>query len=140
MKKFWNDSFYINSFISNDQSITGTLNPINWDRFGKIKQFSIYSEDEEDIIVVSYSNKRKLEKLLNKRVLAKGQVKIDENGDKYIRLKSIKELTGPTSPAINLAKPIESTFWNDEYSLSIPKDYAIAQYNQIGDTYLWEAS
>lgn len=138
MKKFWNDTFYIDSFINKDQSVTGTLNPIHWDRHGRIKQFSIYSEDEEDIIIEGYPNKKKLEKLLNKRVLAKGQVRTNEDEEKFIKLKSIKELTGPTSPAISLVKPIEPGFWNEEYSLSIPKEYALAQYNQIGDTY-WEA-
>ena len=138
MKKFWNDTFYIDSFINKDQSITGILNPIHWNRHGRIKQFSIYSEDEEDIIIEGYSNKRKLEKLLNKRVLAKGQVRTNGDGEKFINLKSIEELTGPTSPAISLIRPIKSGFWNEEYSLSIPKEYAIAQYNQIRDIY-WEA-
>ena len=136
MKKFWNDTFYIDSFINKDQSVTGILNPIHWDRHGNIKQFSIYTDEEEDIIIEGYLDKRKLEKLLNKRVLAKGQIRTNEDGEKFIKLKSIKELTGPTSPAINLVSPIETSFWNEEYSLSIPREYALTQYNQIGGTYL----
>jgi hypothetical protein len=138
MRKFRNNTFSLDSFDNKDQSITGTLNPIHWDRHGNIKKFSIYSDDQEDIIIEGYTNKTKLEKLLNKRVFAKGQVRTDEYGDKFIKLKSIKELTGPTSPAISLVRPIEPGLWGEEYSLSISKDYVLTQYNQIGDTY-WEA-
>ncbi len=138
MKKFWNDTFYINSKIEKEKSIIGTLNPIRWDKNGRIKQFSIYSEEEEDVIIENFQNKRKLTKLLNKRVIAVGKVRLDEDGNKYIKLKSIKELTGPTSPAINLVKPIEAGLWNEEYSLSIPKEYALHQYNQNTGS-LWEA-
>ncbi len=138
MKKFWNNHFNIESFKRNEQNIIGTLNPIHWDRKGKIKQFSIYSEDEEDIIIEGYQNKSKLKKLLNKRVLATGTVRTDDNGQKFIYLKKIKELTGPTSPAISLVKPPDLGLWNEEYSLSIPKEYALAQYNQFSESY-WEA-
>ena len=114
MKNFWNDTFYINPKKEKEKSITGTLNPIRWDKNGRIKQFSIYSEEEEDVIIEHFQNKRKLTKLLNKRVIAVGKVRLDEEGNKYIKLKNIKELTGPTSPAINLVKPIDAGLWNEE--------------------------
>lgn len=137
MKKFWNDTFYTNSKTEKEKSIIGTLNPIRWDKNGRIKQFSVYSE-EEDVIIENFQNKRKLTKLLNKRVIAVGKVRLDEEDNKYIKLKSIKELTGPTSPATNLVKLIDAGLWNEEYSLSIPKEYALHQYNQHAGAF-WEA-
>ncbi|ATH07309.1 hypothetical protein BIY24_04965 [Halobacteriovorax marinus] len=138
MKKFWNDTFYINSLTEKEESIVGTLNPIRWDKNGEIKQFSIYSTDEEDIIIEGYPKKRKLIKMLNKRVLAKGKVRIDENGDKFIKINNIKEISGPGAPVNSFIRPIEPSLWNEEYSLSIPKEYALAQYGQANETF-WEA-
>lgn len=135
MKKFWHDKSYFTSQVSKEQSLVGTLNPISWSSLGKVQQFSIYS-DGEDIIIEGYQNKRKLEKLLSKNVLAKGKLRIDEDGEKFLILKSIKELSGPTSPAINLRSPVEASFWSEEYSLSIPKEYALAQYGQVSNSYL----
>ncbi len=108
--------------LAPEKIITGILNPIKWYGNGKIKEFSIYS-NEEDIIIEGYRKKRKLENLLNKLVVAKGQIRIGESGEKFIKLKSIKELKSPTSPPANLIKPRESIF-GEEYSVLIPKEYA----------------
>lgn len=139
MKKLWNETFYINSVTINkesEESIVGTLNPISWDRNDGIKQFSIYSTDEEDIIIEGYTNKRKLIGMLNKRVLAKGNIRIDENGDKFIRIKEIKKISGQSSPTNNFFGPTVPSLWNEEYSLSIPKEYTFSQYGQENEVFL----
>lgn len=137
MKKFWNDTLYINS-IEKNESIVGILNPICWNKNGEIKQFSIYSTDEEDFIIEGYPKKQKLMRMLNKRVLAEGKVRIDENEVKFIKIKNIKELSGPGSPVNSFIRPPGPSLWNEEYSLSIPKEYALGQFGQAYETF-WEA-
>ena len=100
-------------------------------------KFSIYSDTEEDIIIDNYKNKRKLKKLLNKRVQAKGKVQTNKWGDKYIRIKSIKELADPESPPENLLETPRSHLWIEDYPLSFPKEHMFSKYISLEDL-SWE--
>lgn len=138
MKHFWNDPPYLKKLNTQYKTIIGTLNPINWDNDGVPNLFSIFTDDEEDIIVEGYQNRKKLLKLLNKRVIAKGILRINKDNEKLLHAKSIRELTGPTSPAMNISNSVRPNFWEDEYSLAIPKEYALKQYGQFQGSY-WQA-
>ncbi len=135
MKNLWNDTFNIKKLTSKEDSITGVLNPIHWDRHGRVKQFSIYSDEEEDVIIEKGFDRKKLLRLLNKRVLAKGKIQTNSNGDKFISLKAIKEVSGPTSPATHTHNLMTPSLWGEEYSISIPKEYAFSQYGKFADLY-----
>ena len=133
MRRTWRETFYKTATTDNCQIITGVLNPIHWDRNGKIRKFSIYSEDEEDIIIEGYLNKQKLESLLSKRVLGKGKIRVNKNCEKFIRLRSIKEIAGPPPSALGQQKSTLPSLWDEEYSLKIP-----AQYTSNKESF-WEA-
>ncbi|PIR35930.1 MAG: hypothetical protein COV37_05930 [Bdellovibrio sp. CG11_big_fil_rev_8_21_14_0_20_39_38] len=120
MRKIWKNTFNSRTLTNKEQSIIGTLNPIHWDKEDDVDQFSIYSDEEEDIIIEEFHNKKRLSRLINKRVLARGKIRIDENGEKHIKLKMIKELSPPTAPAVRLSNPITARFWSEEYSLLVP--------------------
>ncbi len=78
--------------------VTGFLCPISWDNNGRIKKFAIYTDAGEDIIIEGSYRLSKLRSLTNKLVLAKGVITEDEYEDKFINLKSIKEIKSPNSP------------------------------------------
>ena len=133
MKKRWNNPLFLRVSRKNENKVIGILNPIRWDKAGRVRQFSIYSDSEEDIIIEGYRNREKLKKLLNKRILATGQVRTNEYGEKFIKLKKIDELTGPSSPAVSLIRPPDIGFWNEEYSLMVPREYALNQYGRLSE-------
>jgi hypothetical protein len=139
MKRFWNDTFTPSKFRSKTKVVIGTLNPIMWDKKGKVKKFSIYSFEEEDIIIEGYRNRSKLKSLLNKKVEARGSIRRNEDGEKVIKLTKIKELKNPSTPSQNLTPEINLGMWSEEFSVSIPKDYAVLQYQNLQDSFL-EAS
>ena len=120
MKISWINTFYINSLKNKEQTFIGILTPINWDKNGRVKKFSIYSENSEDILIEGHPQMKKLKSLLKKRVLAKGQIRIDKNGVKHIKLISIKEIKNSTSPMKNRIRSMELSPWSEEYPLSIP--------------------
>jgi hypothetical protein len=134
MNDFWQERFNPSSLRRKKECIIGILNPIMWDKRGRIKKFSIYSQDE-DIIIEGYKNRERLKNLLNKKVEAKGQVTINEDGEKFIRLDKIRELEGPNSPAMNIY-PASAWMLNEEYSVCIPTDYALSQYENLRNEYL----
>ncbi len=138
MRKFWNDTFNPPSLGSKTETVIGTLNPIMWDRRGKIKKFSIYSYEDEDIIIEGFRNRAKLKNLLNKKVEAKGIIRVNEDGEKLIKLTNIRELTGPSSPGLNITPSLATGVWNEEFSVSIPKHYGFSQYENL-QAGRWEA-
>lgn len=78
--------------------VIGFLCPISWDSKGQIRKFAIYTDTGEDIIIEGSYRPNKLRSLTNKLVLAKGVITEDEYEDKFINLKSIKEIKSPNSP------------------------------------------
>ena len=108
-------------FRGKEQTVFGTLNPIMWNRHGQAIKFAIYSEDEEDIIIEDFKHKRKLEKLVNKTVQASGVIRVNDDGEKYIKLKRIRELSGPTSPTTP-SPWTKKSFWTDEFAIRIPQE------------------
>jgi hypothetical protein len=121
MKNFNFKNYLIHpSLREKKQNIVGTINPIQWDEKGKIKKFSIYTDLDEDILIENYPKKRKLKSLLGKRVEAIGVIKFNENGDKLIILKKIRELPDPGTSELKLIKP-ELYDYYQECPLAIPK-------------------
>ena len=124
MRKFWIETNSPMPVKRKPRTVVGTLVPISWDRRGKPIQFSIYSDDGEDLIVKDYRNKSRLRALRNKRVEAKGFIYYNRRGDKMIKLRKIEEIASPHSPS-ELASPISfSDHWEGDFSLNIPKEYA----------------
>lgn len=131
MKRHFNDTFSPSSYGRRLEKVIGILNPIMWDRRGAVQKFSIYSHDEEDIIIEGFKNKIKLKLLLGKKVEAKGRIQTNDDGEKVIKLSSIKELIGPSSPASSTSTATALGMWSDEYSVSIPKSYELSQYREL---------
>lgn len=128
-----NNTIHLKEISKHEETIRGILNPIRWDKYGRVTQYSIYSEEEEDIIILDRVHRKKLEKLVNQHVQAKGKViQVDED-TKYLRLKNIKALTGPNTPLNPHFGSFDKNFWDEEYSLSIPKEYAFSRYHQVSE-------
>ncbi len=135
MKKKWRNIPLVYSSKNKKKEIIGVLNPIEWDKEGEVKKYSIYTVDEEDIIIEEIFPNIKLKHLLNKKVLAKGILREDKEGQKFIKLKTIKQLIEPNSPATNLLKKPIFNVWPEEYELSIPKDYQFASTMNLSENY-----
>ncbi len=125
-------------------SIVGIVNPIEWNSNGKIKKFSIYTTDEEDIIVESsldFRQFRRLKSLLNKKVEATGRIYANDEGEKYIKLKRIRELTRPSAPAVNTFYPnkLEHALWPEEFAINFPQGWEAISENG-NPIHFWEAS
>ena len=138
MKKIWNQ---VRSKVSptNKKPITvvGTVTPIAWDRNGKAKTFSIYTHDEEDLIIENSSLNHKLCLLLNRTVEATGNLYINKEGEKCMRLDKVRGIRGPSSPAPASAYPKPNN-WYEEYSINIPRDVTVLSDNEPFDQ-IWEA-
>lgn len=97
--------------LFNHQIITGSINPISWDKYDNPKDFSIYTSDEEDFIIKGVSRKILLG-YLGSTVIAKGNVSVNSHGEKVIKVKSLKPIT-------NLPSGGESNNFYVEYSPSV---------------------
>lgn len=64
--------------------ITGVLTPIKWDNKGTPTDYSIFTHDEEDIIIKNYGDIIKLRYLQSKYVIAKGHITYNQDGEKVI--------------------------------------------------------
>ena len=123
MKKFGNSQLDQVTSKRDNQTIIGTLIPITWDRKGRAIRFSIYSSDGEDFIIKDYRFKSRLQRILNKNVQAVGEVSSNKYDEKFIKLKKIKELTGPSSPSMQVKVPKNQGLWDEEFVVNIPKNY-----------------
>lgn len=105
------------------QTVTGILTPIIWNKRGKPIKFSIFSDEGEDLVIKEYRYKIPLQRLLNKRVQAIGEIFNNKYGDRFIKLKKIKELTDPNSPSFQMNSTKGEHYWDEEFSVNVPKGY-----------------
>lgn len=134
----FNHSLSSNLLRQNIQSVTGILNPIEWDSKGVSTKFSIYSDDEEDILLEGPITRKKIEGLVNKRVVATGSVRLNEYGEKLMRVERIEKQNGPNSCALQLPKNDLLQFWGEEYSVEVPLENILNdQYGDSPETF-WD--
>lgn len=126
----FNDDFRfheVGSRQNREETITGILNPISWDKYGRVKKFSISSNGDEDIIIEGGANYQKLKSLINRNVIAWGKTwRSDEEGGKRIKLRHIEEVSFPSSSENWGNETFENDMWSDEYSVIIPDEYVSA--------------
>jgi hypothetical protein len=82
-----------------DVSIYGFFNPLSWGEDDIPTKFSIYTDEEEDIVIHSSLSWPVLKNYCGKRVEAHGTLGVDEDGNTSLHLKKIKELKGPANSA-----------------------------------------
>lgn len=116
MKKPWYKT--VNLKIPHLVEVIGVLNPIGWDKNGNVKKYSIYTQNEEDIIIEYIDNPELLQHFINNYVLAKGSVRIDLDGEKYIRIKHLKALAGGGPSTISRYASQNRSLLFDEFAVS----------------------
>jgi hypothetical protein len=55
-------------------SVSGIITPISWDKNDNVRGISIFTSDDEDIIISDATYFKKLRKLINKYVTVEGRV------------------------------------------------------------------
>jgi len=137
MRTLIHKPIYLDS-VNDNTTVYGILNPLLWDREGKPSEYSIYTDAEEDIIIDSSYPKKNLKKLSSKRVEAVGKIGFDEEGNKILRPKKIREIKGPLSSAATVSVPPSTNLWEWEFPVCLPKNYQNIDDGPI--TPLWKAS
>lgn len=69
------------------KTIRGTITPISWDKQGKIVKYSIYTEDDEDILLKGGGLEKVFKRLKNKRVKIFGDFLSRLNEIKVLQVK-----------------------------------------------------
>ncbi len=112
---------YLQHYLNNNlKKVSGFLNPIKWDSNGKAISFSIYTSNDEDIIITGNFSLEKMRLLLSKLVEAKGYIEVNKDGEKSLNLKSIREIQSPHTP-IMISKP---SYFSEEFCLNLPRNYS----------------
>jgi hypothetical protein len=80
--------------MNREERIVGVIGPIDWDDEGIPCEFSIYTLDEEDIVISAEKNtQRKLRNLVNRPVEITGMLSASYHTDeRIIKPKKIKKL------------------------------------------------
>ncbi|MEI8347334.1 MAG: hypothetical protein WCG27_07700 [Pseudomonadota bacterium] len=80
----------------NMRTLEGVILPITWNRYNQAKDFSIFTEEGDDILIDSYSaaSMKKIKGNLNSRVEVQGQIYDTDMGDKIIRVCKVKKIKG----------------------------------------------
>src|SRR5690606_27442521 len=112
--------------IQKEHRVVGTLNPIRWNHKGKVIEYAIFSEHEEDIIIEYSPSKKTLDRFLNKKILAIGYLRKNKYGEKFIKIKSIKEFSSQGTPTPVKKIRDEVDWYLQEYPLNLPEnDYQL---------------
>ena len=72
--------------------VEGVLTPIEWDAKGRPCAYSLFTWEEEDIVIQEFPKKKKLQKLKNHFVALEGKVFKNSYGEKFIRAFKVKKL------------------------------------------------
>ena len=103
------------------KTVVGHLAPIAWDDEGAATKFSIYTYEDDDLIVEGNYRIDNLKKLINKPVYAIGFIREQSNGDKFIDPILVREHKSTNFTSIGLQE-IKSKYseWGDEFSVIYP--------------------
>lgn len=112
-------------------SVVGTVTPIGWDYKDHAIRYSIFTHDQEDLIVENSTLNHKLSLLLNSVVEATGVLYENKDGEKCMRLEKVQGLRGPSSPA----PATVNNGWYEEFSINVPNKLAILKRDIIFDQY-----
>lgn len=93
------------------KTITGSLNPIKWNKQGKAIGFSIFTSEDEDIIIESYSDLKRLRKYSGYFVKVQGRIRINDFGDKSIKLFKIRK--------VKMNKDLNKNLFIDDFYLEV---------------------
>lgn len=123
MKKLWKDPFVPSSLRGQVrlETIVGTLRAIQWSPNGVATKFSICSFDDGELIVEYYDDIRKLQRLEGKIVEARGCIYFNDEGDKIIEPKNVRELKGSNPSQVYSEINIEDLNWVDELPTWVPE-------------------
>ncbi len=109
------------SFVPKSFSkVVGAVSPIEWDKSGKPKKFTIFTEWGEDYIIINKNQDSMLKPYLNRVVEAYGHVHKNDDGDKFLSLKKLNLLGFPGSTPAENQPHINDLY--EEYALHIPHD------------------
>ena len=129
MKSIWKQDIKSVSLV-NKQTVTvvGTVTPIGWDLKGNPIKFSIYTRDDEDLIVENSSLNHKLCSLLNRTVEATGRLYKNRDKENCMRVEKIQELRGPSSAAPAILSTVHENNFYEEYTINAPNSFKLTDY------------
>jgi hypothetical protein len=97
----------------NDYFFEGTLIAAGWDRADNVNQTSLYTQEDEDILLDHQNGVNVLKPFLNKKVRVWGKVLAQENDVRRVQVKKIMGFSG------DFTKKVEPIF-NEYEELSQP--------------------
>jgi len=100
--------------------VVGAVSPIEWDKSGKPKKFSIFTEWGEDYIVINKEQDSMLKPFVNRVVEAYGYIHKNDDGDKFLSLKKLSLVGYPGSTPAETQPHTYDLF--EEYPVHIPYD------------------
>jgi hypothetical protein len=104
---------------NNLDQVSGFLNPIMWNQSGDAVKFSIYTSEDEDVIISGNYNNTLLRSMLGKLVEAYGILNDDRDDEKTIDLKRISEIKTPHAPAIGSSHKS----YEEDFNINLPSSY-----------------
>ncbi len=99
----------------------GTVTPCDWDKEDKPISFSLFTPQEEDILLKGDHLKSKFLKLMNKHVEVIGEERTNVFGEKYVLVKKIRRLNFPEFQLLYRNKLDNNYYELKEYAPSIAK-------------------
>ena len=91
-----------NQVIKKNQIFEGTLVATGWDRLDHVSQSSLYTQDEEDILLKHGSGMDKFKPFLNQKARIWGDVNSNAREERQLSVKKIiKLLNGFTKPLVD---------------------------------------
>ncbi|MFT6069346.1 MAG: hypothetical protein ACJAT2_003588 [Bacteriovoracaceae bacterium] len=79
--------------LPNSQVFEGVLVATGWDRFDLVNQSSLYTSDNEDILLVHVSGMKKFKPYINQRVRITGKIVSTIKDERRLLVKRISRLT-----------------------------------------------
>jgi hypothetical protein len=76
--------------MNTNQIFEGTLMAAGWDRLDNVNQSSLYTQDDEDILLKHGLGIIKFKPFLNQKVKIWGNVTLNRNGERSITVKKLK--------------------------------------------------
>ncbi len=98
-----------NQMIKKNQIFEGTLVAAGWDRLDRVNQSSLYTQDDEDILLEHGTGIKKFKPFLNQKVRISGDIISTARDGRKVLVKKISRITGGFTKPIT---PLRDEFGN----------------------------
>lgn len=105
--------------FKNERIYHGILTPTDWDEYEVPTEYSLFTIDEEDLLLQSSHLKKKFYSLVNKPVEVVAEARRNQWGDKYLRVKKIRQLKDSEYERITQNINSIPTAWMPQYQMMV---------------------